>query len=115
MPWIDYRELRQQLEIEAVLTWMGWRANTRRAPYLRGSCPFCGEPEQIDARNFVVHTSRHIFKCFRCGEGGDILDLWKAYRGASLNAAANELHCMVHQQAKSKSRNPQSHPSQPPT
>ena len=91
MPWVDYRELRRQLDMEVVMAWMEWRANERKGEYLRGSCPLCGEGKSPRARNFVVHISRKLFKCFGCDEGGDVLVLWSKYHKIEENEAANEL------------------------
>lgn len=115
MPWINYRELREQLEIEVVLSWMGWQAKQRNTSYLRGTCPFCSDPETGNPRAFVAHTNRHIFKCHRCGRGGDVLNLWAAFRGTSLNKASCELYHILHRRTKSRSSNTPSHPRQPPT
>lgn len=115
MPWINYRELREHLEIEVMLSWMGWQATQRTGPYLRGMCPFCSDSETGNPRVFVAHINRHIFKCHCCGRGGDVLNLWATFRGTSLNEAASELYHMVHEQPKSTSSNPPSHPRQPPT
>ncbi len=91
MPWVDYSELRRRLDMEEVLSWMDWRANVRKGEYLRGSCPLCGESKSPRARNFVVHISRKLFKCFRCNAGGDVLVLWSKHRKTKLIEAANEL------------------------
>ena len=71
--------------------WSDWRANARKGEYLRGSCPLCGEGKSPRARNFVVHISRKLFKCFGCDEGGDVLVLWSKYHKIEENEAANEL------------------------
>lgn len=97
MPWIDYRELRDRLDIEDVLAWMDWHANERRGDYLRGSCPFCGVAKSLrtanscQGREFAVHLHRKLFHCFRCKQGGNILDLWSRYNEIDLNTAAKEL------------------------
>ena len=114
MPWVDYSELRRQLDMEVVLTWMDWRANERRGEYLRGSCPLCGESKSPRARNFVVQLSRKLFKCFGCDQGGDVLVLWSKYRKKELNAAANELSDLLRTQPNPKSSNQESQPHRPP-
>ena len=89
MPWVDCRELRRRLEMEEVLAWMQWHAKERRGQYLRGRCPFCGAIDTPNDRSFAVHGGRRLFNCFRCKQGGDILDLWSQYRKTELNVAAN--------------------------
>lgn len=97
MPWVDYAELRQRLEIVDVLAWMNWEAQERNNESLRGRCPFCDATNpstainSANSRSFVVNTTRKLFKCFRCHEGGNVLDLWTRYRKTDLNTAANEL------------------------
>jgi len=48
-----------------------------------------------------VNTTRKLFKCFRCDEGGNVLDLWTRYRKTDLNTAANELLKLLIDQPKS--------------
>lgn len=95
---IDYRELRAQLRIEDVLRWMSWEAGTRRRSQLRGHCPFCGETNSSKVnRTFSVNTERHIYRCFKCQESGNAMDLWCRHRGLSLYAAAQELQALLGQ------------------
>ncbi len=42
-------------------------------------------------RTFSVNTQRNIYRCFRCGSGGNALDLWASYRKLSIYAAAQEI------------------------
>ena len=123
MPWVDYRELRQMLKIEEVLAWMNWRANTKQGEQLRGICPLCeaststmshSNSNASNRRKFAVNINRHVFKCFRCGRGGNALDLWQAYRKTSQNAAATELYHILRNQPRPKSSNPPTPPHQPP-
>lgn len=37
--------------------------------HLEGCCPFHADPD----RSFRVSRERQLFKCFRCGEEGDII------------------------------------------
>ena len=97
MPWIDYAELGRRLEIVDVLAWMHWEAQERNDKSLRGRCPFCeatNSPTALNStkgRSFVVDISRKLFWCFRCREGGNVLDLWTRYRQTDLKTAASEL------------------------
>lgn len=93
---INYRELREAMRIEEVLSWMSWEANSGVGDQLRGPCPLCAAsqaemPSPNFDRTFSVNTRRNIYRCFRCGSGGNVLDLWSSYRKLSIYAAAQEL------------------------
>lgn len=100
---INYGELRSRLRIEDVLRWMSWEAGSRRGFQLRGRCPFCAA--SIDAisgvsksgghRTFSVNTERNLYRCFKCHQGGNALDLWRTYRGLPLYEAAQELEARL--------------------
>lgn len=100
---INYRELRERVRIEELLCWMSWEATSQVGDQLRGRCPLCdaksvdtpSPPASSDSRSFSVNTRRKIYRCFRCGGGGNALDLWSAYRGLPLYAAAQELQCRL--------------------
>ncbi len=96
---IDYRQLRDSLRIEDVLSWMSWRAISRSGDQLRGPCPFCttasidpsGAAPRTGTREFSVHRQRNIYRCFRCGSSGNALDLWSAHRKLPIYSAAQEI------------------------
>ena len=114
MPWVDYRELRHLLKTEDVLSWMQWKATEQRGETLRGNCPFCDTVESSQGREFVVHRVRKLYHCFRCKQGGNILELWSRYNKIDLNTAANELSKHLCAPPTSKSSNSESHSHQPP-
>ncbi|MCY2980077.1 MAG: CHC2 zinc finger domain-containing protein [Pirellula staleyi] len=119
MAWIDYRELRRRLKVEEVLAWMDWHANERRGDYLRGSCPFCRAKllrtaKSCQGREFAVHRHRKLFHCFRCKQGGNLLDLWSRYYEIDLKTAANELSQHLIDQPHLRSSNSESQPLRPP-
>lgn len=96
---INYRQLRDSVQIQAVLRWMSWEASSRFGDQLRGACPLChvgsvdtpSPPACSSNRTFSVNTRRNIYRCFRCGSGGNALDLWSAYRELPIYAAAQEI------------------------
>ena len=99
---INYRELREAVRIEEVLRWMKWEANSGVGDQLRGPCPLCAAsrvetPSPETSRAFSVNTQRNIYRCFRCGSGGNALDLWSSYRKLSLYAAAEEIQSRLSQ------------------
>jgi len=119
MAWIDYLELRRRLDVEEVLARMAWQANERRGAYLRGSCPLCGDAnsplttQSRQGREFAVHRHRKLFHCFRCNQGGDILDLWSRYYKLDLKTAASELSQHLFDQPHLRSSNPESQSPRP--
>jgi hypothetical protein len=93
---INYRQLRATLRIEAILSWMKWEASSQVGDQLRGPCPLCAAsrvetPSPDSRREFSVNTQCNIYRCFRCGSGGNALDLWASYRKLSLYATAQEI------------------------
>jgi hypothetical protein len=44
-------------------------------------------------RTFSVNLDAHVFQCFdkKCGQKGDVIDLWAAVKGLSLRDAALDL------------------------
>jgi DNA primase len=93
---INYRQLRESVRIDELLSWMSWEANSRVGDQLRGSCPLCPASRADTAnaeanRTFSVNTRRNNYRCFRCGSSGNALDLWSAYRKLPIYAAAQEI------------------------
>jgi len=94
---IDYRQLRATVRIEEILSWMHWEAGSRVDDQLRGACPLCEVSRADTSRTFSVNTQRNIYRCFRCGSGGNALDLWSSYRKISHCAAAEEIQSRLSQ------------------
>jgi len=102
---INYRELRERLRIEDVLGWMSWKAISSRGHQLRGRCPFCresgdtsiGAGKSSSHHTFSVNTQRNIYRCFRCNQSGNALDLWSGYRRLPIYPAAQELEARLRQ------------------
>lgn len=90
MPGIDYRQLRQQISMTEVLDLIGFRPIWQRGSQIRGPCPIPGCPS-TSSRTFSVHLARQIYRCFGCDSHGNPLDLWAAFRGLPLHAAAVDL------------------------
>ena len=44
------------------------------------------------SRSFAAHLGRGVWQCFRCGAGGNVLDLWVALTGQDLHAAVIDLY-----------------------
>jgi DNA primase len=90
MPAIDYRRARAVLPIAEVLALTGYTPRWRRGPQLRGPCPVHGS-RSATSRVFAVHLGKNLYHCFRCGSGGNALDLWAALRRLPLHAAVIDL------------------------
>jgi hypothetical protein len=94
MNWPDYREIQARVRLIDLLASMGWRASRRRGDQQRGPCLLPGCIQRIDRPShstFSLHGSRNIYRCFRCGSQGGVIDFWAAYRGQTIAAAAQEL------------------------
>ena len=90
MPGIDYQRLRQQLALRQVLDLLDFTATTRHGPQLRGPCPVHGAATP-HSRSFAAHLDKQCWHCFRCGAGGNALDLYAAARQLPIYEAALEL------------------------
>jgi len=109
---INDRELRGELRIEDVLSWMSWSATQRVGDQLRGPCPFCdlaiatstsGVPPRV-SRTFSVNVQRHLFQCFKFHASGNALDLWSLHRQFPIYAAALEIQARLHQNKQPPNR-----------
>jgi DNA primase len=94
---IDYRMLRREIGIEAVLQLLGFIATCHQGDQLRGPCPL-HTPQQAGDRSFSVHLKRNVYRCFRCGSAGNQLDLWSAATAQPLYQAAIDLCNKLHRE-----------------
>jgi DNA primase len=92
MPGIDFALLRQQISLTQVLGLIGFTATTRRGPQLRGPCPV-HKSASPRSRSFAAHVAKNCWHCFRCGAGGNALDLYLAVTKLPVYDGALEL-CM---------------------
>jgi DNA primase len=90
MPGIDFALLRRQVPLIQVLDLLGFRPTTRHGPQVRGPCPL-HVSRSPRSRSFAAHLQRHCWRCFRCGAGGNALDLYAAATRLPLYEAAPEL------------------------
>lgn len=90
MPLIDFRQVRSEVRLAAVLELLGWRARERHGAQVRGPCPIHGSSPR--SRSFSGHLERGIWQCFRCGASGNALELWARVRGEGLYPAVRELY-----------------------
>jgi hypothetical protein len=95
MPTFTGHALREEVDL---LEELGWQATKTRGAQLRGSCPLpgCSSSTTLGKPGssqwtFSVQRDRNIYRCFRCGSTGTVIDFWSAYRGLPIYAAANDL------------------------
>jgi hypothetical protein len=89
---IDFAHLKRQLPLSRVLDQLGLTARLRGSgAQRRGACPLHRGDGR--GRTFSVNLDANVFQCFdrRCGQKGDVIDLWAAVHGLSLREAALEL------------------------
>jgi len=96
MPAIDYRRARAQLRLAEVLTLIDYQPRWRQGSQWRGPCPVHGS-RSATSRSFAAHLGKNLFHCFRCGAGGNALDLGAALRRLPLHAAVLDLCQRLHQ------------------
>ena len=97
MPALDYRRARMQLRLALVLELIGYQPCWRQGQQWRGPCPLHGSGT-TSSRAFAVHLGKNLFHCFRCGAGGNALELWAALQGLPLHAAVLDLCQRLHQE-----------------
>jgi DNA primase len=95
MPALDYRQARAQLRLAEVLALIDYHPYWCRGPQWRGPCPLHGS-RSARSRVFALELDKNLFHCFRCGAGGNALDLWVALRGLPLHEAVLELCERLH-------------------
>jgi DNA primase len=95
MAGIDYAALRRQLRLGQVLDLLGFVPSSRSAAQVRGPCPV-HRSSTPGSRSFAAHLERHCWQCFRCGCGGNALDLWTATTKLPLYEAALDLCRRLH-------------------
>jgi DNA primase len=91
MPGIDFRQARQEVRLSEVLALLGYRPRQRCGEQLRGPCPVHG-PKSATSRCFAAHLGKGVWHCFRCGAGGNVLDLWAAGTKQAIYEAVLDLY-----------------------
>jgi len=91
MPAIDFREARSGLRLVEVLELVGFAPCWRRGDQVRGPCPVHGS-RTARSRSFAAHLGKGVWHCFRCGAGGNVLDLWVAVTRQGVHAAVIDLY-----------------------
>jgi len=86
-PAIDFAAVHAALSLAAVLDLLGFQPQTTHGAQQRGPCPLHGSTAGT-SRCFSANLEQHTFHCFKCGRGGNALDLWtQATRQTPYDAA----------------------------
>lgn len=95
MAGIDFRAVRSEVGMDAVLRLLRFVPSRRRGEQLRGPCPVHGSHRR-ESRSFSVNLAKNAWRCFHCGLAGNQLDLWAAATGQPLHQAAIDLCEKLH-------------------
>jgi hypothetical protein len=100
MAGIDFRALRSQVGMAAVLDVLGFVPRHRRGDQVRGACPV-HQPRRpghspAGGRSFAAHLANNVYCCFHCRSSGNQLDLWAAATRQPLFQAAIALCEKLH-------------------
>lgn len=90
MPALDYRAARALLPLADVLALLDFAPWQRQGLQLRGACPLHGA-RSPRSRSFAAHVGKNAWYGFRCGVGGNALDLWATVTRQPLHAAVLDL------------------------
>ncbi len=80
--WIDFKELRKQLDFEEVLKHYAVELKITGAQH-HGFCPLPLHKGRRNSASFSANIKRGIWQCFGCGERGNILDFAVLMEGAN--------------------------------
>ena len=83
----DIREPKQAIGLAAVVEAAGCELRPAGPGRLRGCCPLHSEKTP----SFFVFIARQRWRCFGCGEGGDLIDFIRRARGCSFGEALSIL------------------------
>lgn len=92
---IDFRALRCQVGIDAVLRLLGFVGKPSPDGQIRGPCPLDGQ-RRSRGRSFSANLRKNAYRCFHCGSQGNQLDLWAAATRQPLRQAAIDLCEKLH-------------------
>ena len=88
--WVDFAQIRGAVRIGQVLERYGidWLQEVRGE--LVGRCPVHGSSD-LQSKAFRANGSKGIWKCFSCGQGGNVVDLVAALESVTPHEAAVKL------------------------
>ena len=71
--WIDFRELRKQLDFRQVLQHYGVELRIKGEQH-HGFCPLPRHEGKKNSPSFSANVGRNIWQCFGCGRKGNVID-----------------------------------------
>jgi DNA primase len=74
MAWVNFRELREKLDFRAVLEHYGVVVNAKNQVQHHSKCPLPNHEGTQRTPSFSANLDKKIWRCFRCGAQGNILD-----------------------------------------
>ena len=90
-PSIDFAAVRALVPLADVLALLQFTPNRTRGTEQRGPCPVHGSSAPGRSQCFSANLHDNICRCFKCGFGGNALDLWAKATGLSIYDAALDL------------------------
>lgn len=82
--WVDFKEIKERVKIEDILSHYGIKLNHGGGSELVGFCPFHEESRP----SFRVNTAKNVFHCFGCGAKGNVLDFVAQKESVDVRKAA---------------------------
>lgn len=86
--WIDWDEIKAKVGILVVLEVLHIEVHEKKPGEWRGKCPLPIHPNSVED-SFSTNGSH--WRCFGCGDGGDVIELVKLVKGTTKKAAAQWL------------------------
>jgi putative transposase len=90
-PSIDFTAVRAAITLAEVLALLHFVPNRTRGAEQRGPCPVHGTRCAARSQCFSANMAQNIWHCFKCGKGGNALDLWMAVTSQNVSDAAVDL------------------------
>ena len=90
-PSIDFTAVRAAITLAEVLSLLHFDPNRIRGAEQRGPCPVHGTCNAKRSQCFSVNVAQNIWHCFKCGKGGNALELWMTVTGQNAYDAAVDL------------------------
>ena len=84
---VDFQQVKLAASVDHVIRYLGLVLKQHGDTW-RGKCHLC---KASDDRALVITTSKRLFHCFKCKEGGDMLKLVAVSKGLPIRDAAIEL------------------------
>ena len=82
---IDFKELKQRVRIMQIAEHYGWPLKDKGKDKLIGACPIHDGEQGSTA--FQITPSKDLWYCFKCKEGGNILDIVVAVEKCDIRTA----------------------------